>query len=113
MPIVEIHAQRLYGPWQEGYVLDRHVVRSVPNGYFGPHLQFDTTRSALGELVFQLKNRGGGATDIVDTALAFAGRWRGLVDGIVVPPPSTARRAQPAEVIATGIAGGLGLELIW
>ena len=44
------------------------VWASVPIGYLGEHMQFDTTRSARGELVYQLKYRNGPLTDIVDTA---------------------------------------------
>jgi hypothetical protein len=53
--IVEVHAERIEGPWTEGFVLDRHVASSRPIGYLGEHMQFETTRSALGELVYQLK----------------------------------------------------------
>ena len=112
MAIVETTPQRLTGPWIEGYVLDRHVISSVPIGYYGPHMQFDTTRSALGEVVFQLKNRSGSAADVIDTASAFAARWRGQVDGIVVPPPSILRRVQPAQVIAAGVATSLGVLVL-
>jgi len=66
--IVEVHPERIDGPWTEGFVLDRHVV-------------FETTRSPLGELVYQLKYRNGTPSDIVETAVAFiTERWGGVID---------------------------------
>jgi hypothetical protein len=57
MAVVEVHPAPIDGPWIEGFVLDRHVISSVPIGYLGEHMQFETIRSALGELVYQLKYR--------------------------------------------------------
>jgi predicted amidophosphoribosyltransferase len=110
MAVVEVNPVPVDGPWIEGFVLDRHVISSVPIGYLGEHMQFDTTRSALGELVYQLKYRNGPLTDIVDTAIAFVHeRWNGLIDCVVSPPPSLHRTKQPAVLIAAGIAAALGV----
>ena len=46
MAVVEVHPVPIDGPWIEGFVLDRHVISSVPIGYLGEQMQFDTTRSA-------------------------------------------------------------------
>ena len=54
------------------YVLDYHTVSSTPTG--DPYYRFDTKRTELGELLFQLKYRAGGSVvvaDIVDTAEQF------------------------------------------
>ena len=60
------------------------VISAVPIGYLGEHMQFDTTRSALGELVYRLKYRNGPLNDIVDTAVAFVNeRWNGVIDCVV------------------------------
>jgi hypothetical protein len=64
------------GPWIEGFVLDRHVISSHPIGYVGEHMQFETTRSPLGELVYQLKYRNGPVSDIVETAPLRSARSR-------------------------------------
>lgn len=110
MAIVEVHPEQIDGPWIEGFVLDRHVISSRPIGYVGEHMQFETTRSALGELVYQLKYRQGPVNDIVDTALAFVNeRWSGVVDCVVPPPPSLHRIKQPAAQIAAAIAEALGI----
>jgi len=108
--IVEVHPERIDGPWTEGFVLDRHVISAVPIGYLGEHMQFDTTRSALGELVYQLKYRNGPLNDIVDTAVGFVNaRWNGVIECVVPPPPSLHRTKQPAVLIAAGIAAALGV----
>ena len=110
MAVVEVHPEQIDGPWIEGFVLDRHVISSRPIGYVGEHMQFDTTRSALGELVYQLKYRNGPLTDIVETAVAFVTeRWNGVIDCVVPPPPSLHRTKQPAVLIASGVAAILGV----
>lgn len=110
MAIVKINPESVVGPWAEGFVLDKHVISSVPTGYLGEHMQFDTTRSALGELVYRLKYRGGQPTDIVETATAFVNdHWAGKIDCVVAPPPSLHRTNQPAMLIADGIARSLGV----
>lgn len=111
MAIVEIHPEPVDGPWIEGFVLDRHVISSRPIGYLGEHMQFETTRSPLGELAYQLKYRNGKPDDIIETAVAFVKeRWRGLIDCVVPPPPSLHRTNQPAVIIAEGIAAILGVS---
>ena len=110
MAVVEVHPEHIEGPWVEGFVLDRHVVSSRPIGYLGEHMQFETTRSALGELFYQLKYRNGPLNDIVETAVAFVnGRWNGLLDCVVPPPPSLHRTKQPAVLVAEGVATSLGV----
>jgi len=113
MAIVDSHPEPLDGPWVEGFVLDRHVITSRPIGYLGEHMQFETTRSALGELLYQLKYRNGKPDDIVETALAFLKqRWSGVIDCVVSPPPSLHRTKQPAVLIAEGLAAGLGVPTL-
>lgn len=108
MAVVEIHPEHIDGPWIDGFVLDKHVLSSRPIGYLGEHMQFETTRSLLGELVYQLKYRSGKPDDIVETAIAFVTeRWGGVIDCVVPPPPSLHRTKQPAVIIADGIAAHL------
>lgn len=73
-------------------------------------MQFDTTRSPLGELVYQLKYRNGPLNEIVETAVAFiAERWSDVIDCAVPPPPSLHRARQPALLISSGVATSLGV----
>jgi predicted amidophosphoribosyltransferase len=111
--IVETHPEHIDGPWIEGFVLDRHVISSRPIGYAGEYMQFETTRSPLGELVYQLKYRNGPLDDIVETAVAFVTeRWSGSIDCVVPPPPSLHRTRQPAVLIAEGIAKSFGVPTL-
>ena len=88
-------------PVDEGFVLDRHVISSRPIGYLGEHMQFETTRSALGELIYQLKYRNGKPDDIVETPRCLRRRTvEGVIDCVVPPPPSLHRTKQPAVLIA-------------
>jgi predicted amidophosphoribosyltransferase len=113
MAVVDTNPQQIDGPWIEGFVLDRHVISARPLGYLGDHMQFDTTRSALGELIYQLKYRNGSADDIIDTAAAFVTeRWPGRIDCIVTPPPSLHRATQPMRTIAAGLAARLGIPVL-
>jgi hypothetical protein len=79
--IVEVHAERIEGPWTEGFVLDRHVVSSRPVGYVGEHMQFVTTRSPLRRIRVSAEVPNGPVNDIVETAIAFiAEHWTGVID---------------------------------
>ena len=104
------------GNWTEGYVLDRHVVKSVPIGedQWG-HMRFDTTRSELGELLYGLKNQGKhqNIAPIVEIATDFLLKDMLAQDAefiIPVPPTDTTRPYQPVFEIARGIADRMGLE---
>ena len=60
--------------------------------------------------MYQLKYRNGPLNDIVETAAAFVtGRWNGLIDCVVPPPPSLHRTKQPAVLIASAVAASLGV----
>jgi len=100
------------GPWVEGFVLDYHTISSTPTG--DPYYRFDTRRTDLGELLYQLKYRAGGAVpvaDIVDTADQFLQKWRPPIDSVSVVPASQSRRVQPAVEIARALAVRLTLPL--
>jgi predicted amidophosphoribosyltransferase len=102
---VPIEPLRIEGPWTEGYVLERqHTLSSDFLGYDSDGIpQFDTKRSALGELVFRLKNRGdrGAVKGIVEMAVQFLQGWNPPFDLIVPMPPSRNRAGyQPVVEIA-------------
>jgi competence protein ComFC len=113
MAVVPCDPQPITGPWDVGFVLDRHMVVSIPVGYDGGRTVFDSTRTPLGEAVYRFKNRGGPADDIVDTAIAFIEQhWRGEIDTIVWPPPSRTRWRQPAEVLGRAVAERLSIATV-
>lgn len=75
------------------------------------HPQFDSKYSALGELVYRLKNKGDKNTvdSIADTAVQFINeRWKPEFDLIVPVRPSRRREAyQPVIEIANAIGARL------
>ena len=112
MAVLTINPQKISGKWTEGFTLDDHTISSEFLGYDGAgYPRFDTQRTALGECIYQLKNRGGPAGDIIETAAAFVTEhWAGRLDCVIAPPPSLSRPNQPAVLIAKGIADCLGVE---
>ena len=113
MALVQIDPRPVLGPWLAGYTLDRHTVTSTFVGYDGDRKIFDTTYTALGELLFQFKYRGGPHAAIVDTAVQFVtSRWLGEIDFVTYPPFSIRRAIQPTRIIAAEIASRLGVPLL-
>ncbi len=109
--------RRIDGPWTEGFTLDKHVESSVPTGGVTPggHTEFDTRRTELGELVYQLKygGRKDAARAIAAAASEFVrGRWGEGFDVVVPAPPSVARPSQPLIQIASELADALDRPLI-
>lgn len=97
------------GAWTRGWTLDRHITSSVFLGYDEHgHPTFDSTRSPLGELVYQLKYRG--QNDVEQIAEIMAGFFENKPNTLarmelVVPmPPSTTRPAQPVARVARAVA---------
>ncbi|HVT46824.1 MAG TPA: hypothetical protein VHD57_03475 [Vicinamibacterales bacterium] len=116
MPLVAIDPRRLRGPWAAGYVLERHHTLSsefLGHDSYG-HAQFNTKRSALGELVFRLKNRSDRTTlpDIADTAADFVRKRKLRIDAIVPVPPSRRRAFQPVVEIAKAVADRLSTPVL-
>jgi competence protein ComFC len=107
--------KRIDGTWHFGWTLDVHTISSTFLGYdeFG-HAQYDTERSELGELVYQLKYKGKAeAADQIAKAMAeFLRPKVNLLDRtnlvVAVPPSRAGREAQPVEQIAQRLATLLG-----
>jgi competence protein ComFC len=117
MASVTIHPVKLPGPWTEGFVLEcQHTVSSTFLGTDSSgHDRFDTKRSELGELVYQLKNRGNraAAVAIAGAALQFLEGWRPAFDLIVPVPPSKTRSTyQPVSEIANAIGKGVSKPVV-
>ena len=89
-----------YGAWRLGWSLDVHTISSEFLGYDETgHEQFKTTRSHLGELLFQLKYRQQNTADqIADVMAAFLADKPNLLrrtDLISPVPASKVRVVQP------------------
>jgi|SRR5450755_591353 competence protein ComFC len=109
---LEIHPKEIKGSWDIGYALDLHTVSSTMIGYneFG-HPEFDTQRSALGELVYRLKYKGDKNVipTIVGVVVSFL-RSKAIQFDVVVPiPPSKQRAHQPVIEIVLELSRVLGI----
>jgi predicted amidophosphoribosyltransferase len=105
-----LNPAEVQGAWQRGWTLDVHTTASEFLGY-DPHghPRFSTTRSPLGELVFQLKYRGDEqAADQVARVMAdfIANKPNALARiMLIVPMPASIKRPkQPVAEIARRLA---------
>lgn len=110
-----INPQIIVGNWRAGVALDFHTTSSTPIGHneFG-HMQFDTVRPELAELLYRLKYKSdqAAATEIIATAAAYLMPHRSKFDLIIPVPPSTARTIQPVFVLANGIGVAINLPVV-
>lgn len=110
--MVNVQPMKIPGRWRDGYALDHHTVSST---YLGAdelgHAQFDTKRSDVGELLYQLKYKSDASViaSIVETVAFFLASWQPGVDSIVPVPPSRPRASQPVLVLADALAKRLNL----
>ena len=112
----EIHPIKINGNWEIGYSLDVHVVSSQFVGYdeLGRE-QFDTSRSAIGELLFRFKYRKDNEPlhEIVQMVLNFSSsgmmNFESIEVVVPVPPSNINRKFQPVAEIAQSI--GLRLRI--
>ncbi len=107
--------RRVLGKWREGFALNVHTLSSIPIGYneYG-HMQYDTTRSELGELFYRLKYRSDDTvvSEIADTAAAFLKEWKPGVEMIIPFPPSNPRPLQPVYVLGNALSQRLNIPLV-
>jgi competence protein ComFC len=103
------HPAEVQAAWTRGWALDVHTTSSQFLGYNDQgHPQFDTIRSPLGELVYQLKY--GGQRKAVEVAAVmsafFDNKPNALakIDLVVPMPASTARAVQPVVEVAEALA---------
>lgn len=115
MAIVKINPIKIEGHWRSGIALDLHTTSSTPIGpnEFG-HMQFDTVRPEIAELLYRLKNRADrdAAGSIIDTAANFLSEHRKKFDVIVPVPPSHQRTVQPVIILAEGIGKALNVPVL-
>lgn len=113
--MIAINPQKIEGKWLAGIALDFHTTSSTP---IGPneqgHMQFDTVRPEIAELLYRLKYRQdrNAAQAIITTAAAFLKPYRPKFDVIIPVPPSKPRALQPVILLAQGIGAAVGLPVI-
>ena len=114
MPTPNFTSRIISGAWRQGFALDLHTIRSIPVGHDEHgHLRFDTTRSEVGELLYQLKFKGDKAAidPLAAAAEVFLNKWNPSIDLLVPVPPSTIRANPPVMLLAEAISKRLGLLL--
>jgi len=108
---MNIDPRPIAGPWDDGFTLDAHTLSAEFLGYdLDGRPQFDTVRSELGEMLFQLKYRGDRAASASLAAVAadFLDEASIVVDVVVPLPPSRVRAFQPLAAIASQLARKVG-----
>ena len=103
------------GPWDNGISLDKHTLSSVYTGdnEYG-HPTFDTTRTDVGESLYQLKYRYDyNQIQIIANELALAASAEFSFISFILPiPPSQQRARQPVVEISRQVAINMGVPCI-
>ena len=100
--------KQINGNWDLGYALDKHVLSSVFLGHnANGHPEFDTTRSEVGEALYQLKYRSDwNQVDPLANQLAVSIYPKFSNVGFIIPMPASKVRARQ---LVTEVAHALGL----
>lgn len=104
---MKVALRAIRGPWDAGWVLDKHMVKSV---YLGDdehgRPQFDNTRTEVGEATYQMKYRGAWDQAPLLARAVFDHIYPKLDHvGLIVPmPASTPRQRQPVTEVARELA---------
>lgn len=104
---MKANVQKIFGKWDIGYSLDKHSISSVftGNNEYG-HPMFDTTRTDIGEALYQLKYNSDRnqvnmlAQQVVDSL----GSYFQSASFVIPMPPSKQRAFQPVKEIAKQVA---------
>ncbi len=102
--VVRVPIRQIFGPWQSGFVLDKHMVKSI---YVGDDAhgrpRFESLCTEVGQAVFELKYRGNTsrAWPLAQALMTHLfSRWGEPPHMIIPMPPSTVRRWQPVLEVA-------------
>ncbi len=104
----------IQGPWDEGWVLDKHSVSSQCVGHNAQgHPVFETTRTEVGEATFQLKYRSNwsNAKPLAQAMAENICPKLAQVGFIVPMPATTARNRQPVTVVANELGALLRIPV--
>jgi len=108
---MKVSLRQVQGPWDAGWVLDKHTLSSqyIGDDAYG-HARFETTRTEVGEATYQLKYRQDWS-QVQPLAQAIADHiFPKLADvGFILPmPASSARPRQPVAEVATTLGQIVG-----
>jgi predicted amidophosphoribosyltransferase len=104
---MDVSIKKIVGNWNDGYALDKHIVSSkfLGNNQFG-HPEFDTTRTEVGEAVYQLKykSKWSNSEELAMAVLEhIIPKFPAI--GLIVPmPASQIRTRQPVNEVANELA---------
>ena len=104
---MKVNVQKIFGNWDIGYSLDKHSISSVFIGYNEyNHPMFDTTRTEIGEALYQLKyNSDRNKVNLLAQQIVSSiGNHFQSASFIVPMPPSKQRTFQPVKEIAKQVA---------
>ncbi|NLD92736.1 MAG: ComF family protein [Fibrobacter sp.] len=97
----------LTGNWETGFALDYHTIRSIPVGIddYG-HTKFETTRTEIGELVYQLKYKNDdGAVMLIVNKIKQAIKGIEIFNYLVpIPPSNKGRQNQPVLLVVDALS---------
>jgi len=110
--MIKISPKKIKGKWDDGYALDFHTVSSdyVGDDEYG-HPQFATTRTAIGELLYQLKyGQDRSAIEAIVTTIGNFVREKSWPIDLVIPVPASCYRPfQPVVALAKRLADNLNV----
>ena len=111
---MNVNVKTINGNWHAGYTLDEQVESSefLGNNEYG-HPEFDTTRTDVGEAMYQLKykNDHEKISFLVDAFIENLKSKLSSVGFIVPMPPSRRREFQPLTELAKEIAKKMDVPL--
>jgi len=105
---------KLMGKWKNGLAYDIHTTSSKYLGKDESGInKYDTTRSEMGELVYQLKYRYDASVveRIVNLLTSNIKGWEKMDCIIAIPPSNLSREHQPVFLIATELARELNIPI--
>lgn len=102
------------GNWKKGFALDLHTKSSI---YLGPdaygHAQYDTTRTEIGQLVYDLKYKNDQTVipkiiEIIFTKITGFEKMN-----VIIPvPPSKHRESQPVYLITDALSAKTNIPVV-
>jgi predicted amidophosphoribosyltransferase len=111
---MKVSLKEICGPWDEGWVLDKHTLSSQCIGHNASgYPVFDTRRTEVGEATYQLKYRSDwGQAKTLAQAIADNIYPKLINVGFIVPmPASKARTRQPVTEVAEALGQIVGVPV--
>jgi predicted amidophosphoribosyltransferase len=110
-----VNTKEIVGPWDKGFSLDKHTLHSeyIGDDEYG-HPMFNTTRTEVGESLFQLKYRNdySQVLAIANELSTAASSYFSFISFVLPMPPSQPRAKQPVVEIARQVAMNLRVPCI-